>query len=63
MVTEAASTDDAALARAQEYRGEYPRMAEIDPYGDTDFNKLQIPALVRELDALLDDTHTASEHQ
>ncbi len=63
VVAEAASTDDGALARAQEYRDEYPRIAEIDPCGDTTFNQLQIPALMRELNALLADTSKASEQQ
>jgi hypothetical protein len=55
-VAELSSTDDAALGRAQGSPEEYPRIAEIDPYGDTVFNKLQIPALLRELDVLVDET-------
>ena len=37
--------------------------AEIDPYGDTIFNKLQIPALLNELDVVLGETDNRDEQQ
>jgi hypothetical protein len=63
VVDEAASTNDASLARAQESPDLYPRIAEIDPYGDTIFNKLQIPALLNELEVVLDETDNRDEQQ
>ena len=63
VVDEAASVDAAALARAQESRDSYPRIAEIDPYGDTVFNKLQIPALLNELDGVLHEMDNPGEQQ
>jgi hypothetical protein len=54
---------DAALARAQEWPDSYPRIAEIDPYGDTIFNKLQIAALLNEVDAVLRETDNPGEQQ
>jgi hypothetical protein len=62
-IAEGASQDDGALARAQAFSDLYPRIAEIDPYGDTIFNTLQIPALVEELNRLLDETDRPSEQQ
>jgi len=58
----AASADDTALARAQRSRS-YPRIREIDPYGDTIFNKLQIASLVEALDRLMEETSKQSELQ
>jgi hypothetical protein len=62
-IAETSSTDDAALARAQELPDSYPRLAEIDPFGDTVFNRLQVPRLIGELEALLKETESRSEQQ
>ncbi|HVA19742.1 MAG TPA: hypothetical protein VMU55_06190 [Solirubrobacteraceae bacterium] len=62
-LAETASTDDGALARAQEFADTYPRLAEVDPYGDTTFNGLQIPALLEELTRLMEETDTPSQLQ
>ncbi len=62
-VMEVLSTDDAALVRVLDDPDRYPRLNEIDPYGDTTFNTLQIPSVVRELDMLLDETAKLSEQQ
>jgi hypothetical protein len=55
--------DSGALARAQGFSDLYPQIGEIDPYGDTTFNRLQIPALLEELNRLLDETDRPSEQQ
>jgi hypothetical protein len=62
-VSEVTSADDRALARAQHVAEMYPRIAEIDPHGDTTFNGLQIPALLEELTRLMEETDAPSELQ
>jgi hypothetical protein len=59
--TEAPSTDDAALAPVQAAPEAHSRLAEIDPYGETVFNKPQIPAVTSELEAVPDETVKRSE--
>ncbi|HEX4116872.1 MAG TPA: hypothetical protein VHY18_13480 [Solirubrobacteraceae bacterium] len=62
-LAQTASTGDGALARAQALADIYPRIAEIDPYGDTTFNGLQVPALLEELTRLMEETEEPSELQ
>ena len=51
-ITDSASLLRAALADAPSQSTQYLRY--IDPYGDTTFNQLQLPALIAEFNALVE---------
>lgn len=44
----------------QDFKTHYPWLSTIDPYGDTIFNKLQIPYVINELNALVKKTENGS---
>jgi hypothetical protein len=55
------SSNDGALRWAIERPDEFPRLSEIDAYGDTVFNRLQIDAAIAEWRRLVDETTSELE--
>ena len=41
-----------SILKDADFKSKYPLVATIDPYGDTVFNVLQIPVVVKELESL-----------
>jgi hypothetical protein len=55
------STEDGALRWAQGSPEQYERLSEIDPYGITLFNTLQLKVVIHEWQHLLDETQNERE--
>jgi hypothetical protein len=58
-----AAGDGGALVRATEDPEDYPRIAEIDIYGETIFGRSDLPGFLDELARLIDETSRHNELQ